>query len=168
MAHKHPRWIRPLRERASFDRHYVGGLPAFRPGGTSTTTTLPSCTVMGPLSRSTLISTNPLQPRHVFARISDHQTLLPGGGFGYVNSFDTWEFIRGQEDDAWAAMVQPPLDRYRSCSTTALSAFENTGRLRTVTRGMFLSSLEASHQYQEPRALRKRTRLSSVKCFAQR
>lgn len=45
--------------------------------------------------------------------VSDHLHYFEEGGNGYAQAFDTWEFIRGQENDPWVAMVKPPLKRFR-------------------------------------------------------
>jgi arylsulfatase A-like enzyme len=45
--------------------------------------------------------------------ITDHLHYFEDGGSTYHTRFKTWEFIRGQEDDPWKAMVQPPLERFR-------------------------------------------------------
>lgn len=36
---------------------------------------------------------------------TDHQHYFKFGGEGYVQYFDTWEFFRGQESDAWVSHV---------------------------------------------------------------
>ena len=99
----------------TFDRHYVGSMPcmpARRDLHTGRT---------GFVHRSW----GPLEPYdNSFARIlreggihahliSDHFHYFEDGGGGYHTSYDTFEFVRGQEYDTWKAMVQPPLDRYR-------------------------------------------------------
>ena len=45
--------------------------------------------------------------------ISDHLHYFEDGGATYHNRFRTWDFVRGQEYDAWKAMVQPPVERLR-------------------------------------------------------
>src|ERR687890_814436 len=46
--------------------------------------------------------------------VSDHLHYFEDGGATYHNRFRTWDFIRGQEYDAWKAMVQPPVERLRA------------------------------------------------------
>jgi arylsulfatase A-like enzyme len=45
--------------------------------------------------------------------ISDHYHYFEDGGATYHTRYDTWDFIRGQESDAWVAMVKPTLERFR-------------------------------------------------------
>lgn len=40
--------------------------------------------------------------------VTDHQHYWEDGGATYHNRFRTYEFVRGQEGDAWKAVVQPP------------------------------------------------------------
>jgi arylsulfatase A-like enzyme len=40
--------------------------------------------------------------------ITDHYHYFQWNGFGYHTTFNTWEFIRGQEGDAWHPMVKDP------------------------------------------------------------
>jgi len=46
--------------------------------------------------------------------VSDHYHYWEDGGATYHNRYSTWEFVRGQEWDKWKAMVQPPLERFRT------------------------------------------------------
>jgi arylsulfatase A-like enzyme len=110
-----PNFNRFAEKAVSFDRHYVGSLPCMPARRDLMTGRL------GFMHRSW----GPLEPfDNTFAQllsaqgtyshmITDHQHYFQEGGFGYINSFDSWEFIRGQEDDTWVADVQPPLQRYR-------------------------------------------------------
>src|SRR5690348_9041572 len=45
--------------------------------------------------------------------VSDHLHYFEDGGATYHNRFRTWDFVRGQEYDAWKAMVEPPVERLR-------------------------------------------------------
>ena len=158
-------------ERAiTFDRHYVGGLPCM-PARRDLHT-----------GRLTFMhrSWGPLEPfDNSFARIlsnhgtyshaiSDHQHYFQEGGFGYVNAFDTWEFIRGQEDDAWVAMVQPPLERYREMFDDRQYPLSKIPEnVRTVTRGnvpfkawKHLTNIRNRERYQDEEDF------PCVKCFA--
>jgi arylsulfatase A-like enzyme len=85
-----------------------------------------------------------------------------------VNAFDTWEYIRGQEDDAWVAMVQPPLQRYREMFDDRhypLSKIPEN--VRTVTRGnvpfkawKHLTNIKNRERYGDE------AEFPGVKCFA--
>ena len=46
--------------------------------------------------------------------VSDHYHYFEDGGATYHTRYASWDFIRGQESDPWAAMVAPPLDRFRA------------------------------------------------------
>ena len=45
--------------------------------------------------------------------VTDHFHYFEDGGATYHNRYDSYEFIRGQEGDAWKAMVQPHWERLR-------------------------------------------------------
>jgi arylsulfatase A-like enzyme len=45
--------------------------------------------------------------------VSDHFHYFEDGGATYHQRYNTWEFIRGQENDKWKAMVQPPVERFK-------------------------------------------------------
>ena len=45
--------------------------------------------------------------------ITDHFHYFEDGGATYHNRYDSYEFVRGQEGDAWKAMVQPHWERLR-------------------------------------------------------
>lgn len=110
-----PNFNRFAQKAITFDRHYVGSLPCMPARRDLMTGRL------GFMHRSW----GPLEPfdnafaQHLSAHgtyshmITDHQHYFQEGGFGYINTFDSWDFIRGQEDDTWVAMVQPPLERFR-------------------------------------------------------
>ena len=46
--------------------------------------------------------------------VSDHYHYFEDGGATYHTRYSSWDFIRGQESDPWAAMVTPPIDRFRA------------------------------------------------------
>ena len=46
--------------------------------------------------------------------VSDHYHYFEDGGATYHTRYSSWDFIRGQESDPWAAMVAPPIDRFRA------------------------------------------------------
>ena len=60
--------------------------------------------------------------------ISDHLHYFEDGGATYHNRFRTWDFIRGQEYDAWKAMVQPPVERLRAKYAAKHYDFDGTWR----------------------------------------
>lgn len=45
--------------------------------------------------------------------VSDHFHYFEDGGATYHQRYGTWDFIRGQENDKWKAMVEPPIERFK-------------------------------------------------------
>lgn len=45
--------------------------------------------------------------------VSDHFHYFEDGGATYHQRYNSWDFIRGQENDKWKAMVEPPIERFR-------------------------------------------------------
>lgn len=154
----------------TFDRHYVGGLPcmpARRDLHTGRLTFLHRS--WGPLEPFDNSLPRILSDHGTYSHlISDHQHYFQEGGYGYVNAFDSFEFIRGQEDDAWVAMVQPPIERYREMFDERhypLSRIPD--HVRTVTRGnvpwkswKHLSNIKNRERYQ------REEDFPGVQCFA--
>lgn len=110
-----PNFDRFARRAVTFDTHYVGSLPCMPARRDIHTGRLNF------LHRSW----GPLEPfDNSFAEIlkhdgihthlvTDHGHYFEEGGATYHTRYSTWDFIRGQENDPWKAMVQPPLDRFR-------------------------------------------------------
>jgi arylsulfatase A-like enzyme len=157
-------------ERAiTFDRHYVGGLPcmpARRDLHTGRLTFMHRS--WGPLEPFDNSFPKILSEHGTYTHmISDHQHYFQEGGFGYINTFDSWEFIRGQEDDTWVAMVQPPLERFRKMFDDRHYPLSKIPEAtKTVTRGntpwkawKHLSNIKNRERYKEEEAF------PCVKCF---
>jgi arylsulfatase A-like enzyme len=105
-----PNFDRLAARAACFDRHYVGSMPCM-PARRDMLT--------GPLNFLHR-SWGPLEPfdnsfpellyrkagvdSHL---VTDHYHYFEDGGSSYHTRYDSYEFIRGQENDAWKAMVQP-------------------------------------------------------------
>jgi arylsulfatase A-like enzyme len=98
-----------------FDKHYVGSLPC-----------MPARRDMQSGRLSFLHrSWGPLEPfdnsfpellfgAGVYSHlVTDHHHYFEDGGATYHTRYDSYEFIRGQEGDAWKAMVQPHWERLR-------------------------------------------------------
>lgn len=45
--------------------------------------------------------------------VSDHFHYFEDGGATYHQRYKSWDFIRGQENDKWKAMVEPPIERFK-------------------------------------------------------
>ena len=105
-----------LAERAlTFDRHHVGSLPCMPARRDLMTGRLSFLhRSWGPLEPFDNAFPELLAQAGVYSHlISDHCHYWRDGGATYHTRYDTFEFIRGQEKDAWKAMVQPPWERLR-------------------------------------------------------
>ena len=110
-----PNFDRLAARTTTLDKHYVGSLPC-----------MPARRDMQSGRLSFLHrSWGPLEPfddsfpvllsqAGVYSHlITDHHHYFEDGGSGYHTRYDSFEFIRGQEGDAWKAMVMPPWERFR-------------------------------------------------------
>jgi arylsulfatase A-like enzyme len=104
-----PNFDRFARRAMTFDTHFVGSLPCMPARRDLHTGRL---NFMHPFDNS---FAEIMRERRIHTHlITDHLHYFEDGGSSYHSRFRTWEFIRGQEYDAWKAMVQPPLERLRS------------------------------------------------------
>src|SRR5688500_7185340 len=121
----------------TFDRHYVGSLPCMPARRDLHTGRLNFMhRSWGPLEPFDNSFARLLSAGGVYTHIiSDHLHYFEDGGAGYTNAYDTWEFIRGQENDPWVAMAQPPIERLRERYDERHYPFDRIepGR-RTITR----------------------------------
>jgi arylsulfatase A-like enzyme len=99
----------------TFDKHYVGSLPCMPARRDMHTGRLNFMhRAWGPLEPFDNSFAKCLGQEGIYTHlISDHSHYFEDGGAGYATSFESWDFIRGQEADPWIAMVQPPLDRFK-------------------------------------------------------
>jgi len=110
-----PNFDRFAKRSMVFNRHYAGSLPC-----------MPARRDMHAGRLNFLHrSWGPLEPfDNSYARllseagtythiVSDHLHYFEEGGAGYVNAFDSWDFVRGQEYDPIKALVTPPVERMR-------------------------------------------------------
>lgn len=111
-----PNFSRLARRGVTFDNHYVGSLPCMPARRDMHTGRLNFMhRSWGPLEPFDNSFPALLSKAGVYSHIvSDHLHYFEEGGNGYTQAFDTWEFIRGQENDPWVAMVDPPLERLRT------------------------------------------------------
>ncbi len=110
-----PNFDRFAKRALTFDRHYVGSLPCM-PARRDMHTGRLNFThrPWGPLepfdnSYAELLGKNGIYTHLV----SDHQHYFENGGWGYANTFDSWNFIRGQEYDPIKPVVSPPVKMLR-------------------------------------------------------
>lgn len=114
-AIKTPNFDRFAARSMVFDKHYVGSLPcmpARRDMHTGRLNFLHRS--WGPLEPFDNSYARLLSQAGTYTHIvSDHLHYFEEGGAGYVNAFDSWQFVRGQEYDPLKVMVTPPVDRIR-------------------------------------------------------
>lgn len=99
----------------SFDTHYVGSLPCMPARRDIHTGRLnfPHRS-WGPLEPFDNSFAEILKHNGVHTHlVTDHAHYFEEGGATYHTRYSTWDFIRGQENDPWKAMVKPPLERFR-------------------------------------------------------
>ncbi|WP_071799421.1 sulfatase [Natronohydrobacter thiooxidans] len=111
-----PNFARLAERAVTFDSHFVGSLPCMPARRDLHTGRLNFMhRSWGPLEPFDNSLPRLLSAEGVYSHIvTDHMHYFEEGGNGYVQAFDTWEFVRGQENDPWRAEVEPPLERYRS------------------------------------------------------
>ncbi|HBM52829.1 MAG TPA: sulfatase, partial [Deltaproteobacteria bacterium] len=110
-----PNFKRLSEKSQTFNKHYVGSLPcmpARRDMHTGRLSFLHRS--WGPLEPFDNSFPEILFKNNVYSHlVSDHYHYWEDGGLTYHNRYDSYEFIRGQEGDAWKAMVQPPWERLK-------------------------------------------------------
>lgn len=111
-----PNLARLANRAVTFDNHYVGSLPCMPARRDMHTGRLNFMhRSWGPLEPFDNSFPKLMSAAGIYTHlISDHMHYFEEGGNGYAQAFDTWEFIRGQENDPWIAMVEPPLRRMRA------------------------------------------------------
>src|SRR5690606_18269737 len=100
----------------TFDNHFAGSLPcmpARRDMHTGRLNFLHRS--WGPLEPFDQSFSELLRAQGVYTHlVSDHYHYWEDGGATYHNRYSSWEFIRGQEWDKWKAMVEPPMERFKT------------------------------------------------------
>lgn len=93
-----------------FDQHYIGSapcMPARRDILTGRLNFLERN--WGPIEPFDVTMPAILKRRGVFSHIvTDHCHYVELGGEGYLQQYNTWNLIRGQETDAWASQIRDP------------------------------------------------------------
>lgn len=110
-----PAFVRLARRALTFERHYVGSLPCMPARRDLQTGRLSFLhRSWGPLEPFDDSFPEILAAHGVYSHlVTDHFHYFEDGGATYHNRYDSFEFVRGQEGDAWKAMVQPPWERLR-------------------------------------------------------
>lgn len=99
----------------TFDNHVVGSLPCMPARRDLQTGRLGFMhRSWGPLEPFDDSLPELLSQGGVYSHLAtDHYHYFEDGGSTYHNRYTTYDFIRGQEGDAWVPRVVPPLDRFR-------------------------------------------------------
>lgn len=110
-----PNFDRLAAKSAVFDNHYIGSMPCMPARRDMHTGRLNflhrSWGPLEPFDDSFVVK---MRENGIYTHLtSDHNHYFEDGGATYHNRFNTYDFIRGQESDAWVAMVKPPLERFR-------------------------------------------------------
>jgi arylsulfatase A-like enzyme len=110
-----PNFDRLAARSVTFENHYVGSMPCMPARRDMQSGRLSFLhRSWGPLEPFDNSFPELLAKKGVYSHlITDHAHYFEDGGATYHNRYDTFEFIRGQEGDAWKAMVQPPWERLR-------------------------------------------------------
>jgi arylsulfatase A-like enzyme len=98
----------------TFDNHFVGSLPCMPARRDLHTGRLNFMhRSWGPLEPFDNSMPELLKRSGVYTHlVSDHFHYLEDGGATYHNRYSTWDIVRGQEYDAWKAMVRPPVEKF--------------------------------------------------------
>ena len=110
-----PNFERLAARSVTFERHYVGSLPCMPARRDMQSGRLSFLhRSWGPLEPFDNSFPQLLYEHGVYSHlITDHFHYFEDGGATYHNRYDSFDFIRGQEGDAWKAMVQPHWERLR-------------------------------------------------------
>ena len=109
-----PNFDRLAGHTVTFDRHYACSLPCI-PARRDLQTGRASFfhRSWGPMEPFDHSFTGVLRGKGVHTRlVTDHYHYFREGGSHYNTRFDTWDLIRGQENDPWKALVDPPLEKW--------------------------------------------------------
>ena len=108
-----PNFDRLASRAAVFDNHFAGSLPCMPARRDMQTGRLNFLhRSWGPLEPFDDSFAAQLKSSGTYCHlVSDHYHYFEDGGATYHTRYSSWDFIRGQESDPWAAMVQPPIER---------------------------------------------------------
>lgn len=110
-----PNFDRLAAKSTVFDNHYIGSMPCMPARRDMHTGRLNflhrSWGPLEPFDDSFVVN---MRENGIYTHLtSDHNHYFEDGGATYHNRYNSYDFIRGQESDAWVAMVKPPLERFR-------------------------------------------------------
>ena len=110
-----PNFERLAKRSTIMDQHYIGSMPCMPARRDMHTGRLNffhrSWGPLEPFDDSFVVN---MRNDGIYTHLtSDHNHYFEDGGATYHNRYNTYDFIRGQESDAWVAMVKPPLEKFR-------------------------------------------------------
>ena len=140
-----PNFDRFAARAVTFDKHYVGSLPCMPARRDIHTGRLNFMhRSWGPLEPFDNSFSAILRGTGVYTHlVSDHLHYFEDGGATYHSRYSSYDYIRGQEYDAWKAMVQPPIARFREKFSDKHYDFERrSNRLNHVINREFMREEE--------------------------
>ena len=144
-AHATPNFQRLADKGIVFDNHYVGSLPCMPARRDLHTGRLNFMhRSWGPLEPFDDSFADILGKAGIYTHLAtDHYHYFEDGGATYHNRYTTYDFLRGQESDAWNAVVEPPLEAYgRDYHESQLETDRNGHRLQGLINRELLTSEE--------------------------
>ena len=109
-AYPTPNFDRLAARSLKFNKHIVGSMPCMPARRDLQTGRLNFFhRSWGPLEPFDITATSLMRGAGIHSHlITDHYHYFENGGSTYHTAFDSWEFVRGQEADPWAAAINPP------------------------------------------------------------
>ncbi|WP_029375506.1 sulfatase [Oceanicola sp. S124] len=165
-----PNFDRLAARAVTFDTHYAGSLPCM-PARRDMHTGRLNFThrPWGPLEPFDNSYAQLLSTAGVYTHlVSDHQHYFETGGWGYAQAFDSWDFIRGQENDPVAVFAVPPVERIRQrfdprhYPTDGMEPGRTATR-RTLSKNVWKRSRHAINRLE----VREEDDFPTAKCFRQ-
>jgi arylsulfatase A-like enzyme len=149
-----PNFTRLSQRAVVFEHHYVGSLPCMPARRDMQSGRLSFLhRSWGPLEPFDNSFPELLYRAGVYSHlITDHHHYFEDGGATYHTRYDTFDFIRGQEGDAWKAMVEPHWERLREMYHE---------RQFTTERREYYSQYMINREF-----IRQEKDFPSVQCFA--
>lgn len=131
-----PNFDRFAQKAVTFDNHFVGSLPCMPARRDMHTGRLNfMLRPWGPLEPFDNSYARLLGAAGIYTHIvSDHLHYFEDGGSGYTTTFDSWDFVRGQEYDPVVALVEPPVARFRKMFDPRHYPLERLSKNAPVTR----------------------------------
>ena len=155
-----PNFDRLARRGIAFDNHFVGSLPCIPARRDLHTGRLNFMhRSWGPLEPFDNSFPELLNRAGIYAHlVTDHTHYFEDGGATYHSRFTSYEFIRGQEGDAWKAMVQAPVERLREKWGSRHYTFDS-GRFDGPNRGRL------RHLVNRELAMQREENMPGPRCF---